>query len=155
MASSRHTRPINNRHWPQHHRPFGTKDFCRTDDVGRHVAWVREFEAAGFTHVTLIQAGADPQELFITCDRTPARSACANDPAVRIPRPPPRQLITNRRFKEPGQRKADGPLGLTVPVIAVGYGAQAFGDFRATLACAIALAAIAVASMATIRRTAA
>ena len=43
-------------------------------------------------------------------------------------------------------------VGLTVPVIAVGFGAQAFGDFRATLACAIALAVIAVASMATIRR---
>ncbi len=45
-------------------------------------------------------------------------------------------------------------VGLTVPVIAVGFGAQAFGDFRATLACAIALAVIAVASAATIRRTA-
>jgi MFS family permease len=46
-------------------------------------------------------------------------------------------------------------VGLTVPVIAVGFGAQAFGDFRATLACAIALAVIAVASMAIIRRPAA
>jgi MFS family permease len=46
-------------------------------------------------------------------------------------------------------------VGLTVPVIAVGFGAQAFGDFRATLACAIALAVIAVASMATIQRSAA
>jgi MFS family permease len=46
-------------------------------------------------------------------------------------------------------------VGLTVPVIAVGFGAQAFGDFRATLACAIALAVIAVASMAIIRRRAA
>jgi MFS family permease len=45
-------------------------------------------------------------------------------------------------------------VGLTVPVIAVGYGSQAFGDFRATLACAIALAAIAVASMVIIRRSA-
>jgi MFS family permease len=45
-------------------------------------------------------------------------------------------------------------VGLTVPVIAVGFGAQAFGDFRATLACAIALAVIALASMATIRRSA-
>jgi MFS family permease len=44
-------------------------------------------------------------------------------------------------------------VGLTVPVIAVGFGAQAFGDFRATLAVAIALAAIAVASMVTIRRS--
>ena len=46
-------------------------------------------------------------------------------------------------------------VGLTVPVIAVGYGAQAFGDFRATLACAIALAVIALGSMASIRRAAA
>jgi MFS family permease len=45
-------------------------------------------------------------------------------------------------------------VGLTVPVIGVGFGAQAFGDFRATLACAIALAAIALASMAIIRRSA-
>jgi MFS family permease len=46
-------------------------------------------------------------------------------------------------------------VGLTVPVIAVGYGSQAFGDFRAILGCAIALAATAVASMAVIRRAAA
>jgi MFS family permease len=46
-------------------------------------------------------------------------------------------------------------VGLTVPVIAVGFGSQAFGDFRATLGCAIALAAIALASMAVIRRSAA
>ena len=45
-------------------------------------------------------------------------------------------------------------VGLTMPVIAVGFGAQAFGDFRAILACAIALAAIALASMAVIRRSA-
>ena len=42
-----------------------------------------------------------------------------------------------------------------MPVIAVGFGAQVFGDFRATLACAVALAVIAVASMAVIRRPAA
>ncbi len=46
-------------------------------------------------------------------------------------------------------------VGLTLPVIAVGYGSQAFGDFRATLGCAILLAAIALASMAIIRRSAA
>jgi MFS family permease len=46
-------------------------------------------------------------------------------------------------------------VGLTIPVIAVGFGSQAFGDFRAILGCAIALAAIALASMAVIRRTAA
>jgi MFS family permease len=46
-------------------------------------------------------------------------------------------------------------IGLTVPVIAVGYGSQAFGDFRAVLGCAIALAAIALGSMVVIRRAAA
>ncbi len=46
-------------------------------------------------------------------------------------------------------------LGLVVPVMAVGFGSQAFGDFRATLGCAIVLAAIALASMAIIRRSAA
>jgi hypothetical protein len=45
-------------------------------------------------------------------------------------------------------------VGLTVPVIAVGFGAQAFGDFRATLGCAVTLAAIALVSMAIIRRSA-
>jgi len=44
-------------------------------------------------------------------------------------------------------------VGLTVPVIAVGFGSQAFGDFRATLGCAIALAAIALGSIAIIRRS--
>jgi MFS family permease len=44
-------------------------------------------------------------------------------------------------------------VGLTVPVIAVGFGSQAFGDFRATLGCAVALAAIVLVSMATIRRS--
>jgi hypothetical protein len=42
-----------------------------------------------------------------------------------------------------------------VPVIAVGFGSQAFGDFRAVLGCAIALATIALASMTVIRRSAA
>jgi MFS family permease len=44
-------------------------------------------------------------------------------------------------------------VGLTVPVIAVGFGSQAFGDFRAILGCAIALAAVALASMVVIRRS--
>ena len=44
-------------------------------------------------------------------------------------------------------------VGLTVPVIAVGFGSQAFGDFRATLGCAVALAALALVSMATIRHS--
>ncbi len=35
-------------------------------DVGRHVAGIREFEAAGFTHVALVQIGAGTQERFIT-----------------------------------------------------------------------------------------
>jgi MFS family permease len=43
-------------------------------------------------------------------------------------------------------------VGLTVPVIAVGFGSQAFGDFRATLVCAVALAAIVLVSVAIIRR---
>jgi G6PDH family F420-dependent oxidoreductase len=35
-------------------------------DVRRHVAGVREFEAAGFTHVALVQVGADSQEAFMS-----------------------------------------------------------------------------------------
>jgi G6PDH family F420-dependent oxidoreductase len=35
-------------------------------DVERHVAGIREFAAAGFTHVALVQIGADTQERFIT-----------------------------------------------------------------------------------------
>jgi G6PDH family F420-dependent oxidoreductase len=35
-------------------------------DIRRHVAGVREFEAAGFTHVALVQVGAQTQEQFIT-----------------------------------------------------------------------------------------
>jgi len=35
-------------------------------DVGRHVAGIREFEAAGFTHVALVQIGVGTQERFIT-----------------------------------------------------------------------------------------
>ena len=35
-------------------------------NVGRHVAGIRKFEAAGFTHVALVQVGADTQERFIT-----------------------------------------------------------------------------------------
>ena len=34
-------------------------------DVQRHVAGIREFEAAGFTHVALVQVGGDTQERFI------------------------------------------------------------------------------------------
>ncbi len=43
-------------------------------------------------------------------------------------------------------------LGLAVPVIAVGFGSQAFGSFRATLGCAVVLAAVALASIVVIRR---
>jgi G6PDH family F420-dependent oxidoreductase len=35
-------------------------------EVERHIAGVREFAAAGFTHVALVQIGADTQERFIT-----------------------------------------------------------------------------------------
>jgi hypothetical protein len=35
-------------------------------DVARHVAGIRQFEAAGFTHVALVQVGGDTQEQFIT-----------------------------------------------------------------------------------------
>jgi G6PDH family F420-dependent oxidoreductase len=35
-------------------------------DVDRHVAGINEFGAAGFTHVALIQVGADTQEQFIS-----------------------------------------------------------------------------------------
>jgi G6PDH family F420-dependent oxidoreductase len=34
-------------------------------DIRRHVAGIREFEAAGFTHVALVQVGADTQEQFM------------------------------------------------------------------------------------------
>jgi hypothetical protein len=34
-------------------------------DVQRHVAGIREFEDAGFTHIALVQVGADSQEEFI------------------------------------------------------------------------------------------
>jgi G6PDH family F420-dependent oxidoreductase len=35
-------------------------------DIRRHVAGVREYETAGFTHVALVQVGAQTQEQFIT-----------------------------------------------------------------------------------------
>ncbi len=34
-------------------------------DVARHVAGIREYEAAGFTHIALVQVGADTQEQFL------------------------------------------------------------------------------------------
>ena len=34
-------------------------------DVGRHIAGIREFETAGFTHVAVVQVGADTQEQFM------------------------------------------------------------------------------------------
>jgi G6PDH family F420-dependent oxidoreductase len=34
-------------------------------DLERHVAGIRQFEAAGFTHVALVQVGGDTQEQFI------------------------------------------------------------------------------------------
>ncbi len=35
-------------------------------DLDKHVAGIRQFESAGFTHVALIQVGGDTQEQFIT-----------------------------------------------------------------------------------------
>jgi hypothetical protein len=35
-------------------------------DLGRHVAGIRQFEAVGFTHVVLVQVGADTQQEFIS-----------------------------------------------------------------------------------------
>jgi G6PDH family F420-dependent oxidoreductase len=35
-------------------------------DLGRHLAGIRQFEAAGFTHLALVQVGADTQEQFIS-----------------------------------------------------------------------------------------
>jgi G6PDH family F420-dependent oxidoreductase len=35
-------------------------------DVQRQVAGIRAFEAAGFTHIALVQVGADSQEAFIS-----------------------------------------------------------------------------------------
>jgi hypothetical protein len=32
----------------------------------RHVAGIRQFEAAGFTHVALVRVGADTQQEFIS-----------------------------------------------------------------------------------------
>jgi len=34
-------------------------------DAGRHIAGIRQFEAAGFTHVAVVQVGAESQERFI------------------------------------------------------------------------------------------
>jgi hypothetical protein len=34
-------------------------------DLERHVGGIRQFEAAGFTHLALVQVGADTQEQFI------------------------------------------------------------------------------------------
>jgi hypothetical protein len=35
-------------------------------DVARHLAGIREFQAAGFTHIALVQVGADSQQDFIS-----------------------------------------------------------------------------------------
>jgi hypothetical protein len=34
-------------------------------DLEKHVAGIRQFESAGFTHIALIQVGGDSQEQFI------------------------------------------------------------------------------------------
>ena len=55
-------------------------------DAGRHAAGIREFEAAGFTHVALVQIGADTQERFIpSSGRTSARSSCCMTRAFAYP----------------------------------------------------------------------
>ena len=35
-------------------------------DLGRHLAGIGQFEAAGFTHLALVQVGGDTQEQFIS-----------------------------------------------------------------------------------------
>ena len=35
-------------------------------DVQRHVAGIRAFETAGFTHIALVQVGGDTQEQFVS-----------------------------------------------------------------------------------------
>jgi hypothetical protein len=35
-------------------------------DLGRHLAGIGRFEAAGFTHIALVQVGGDSQERFIS-----------------------------------------------------------------------------------------
>ena len=34
-------------------------------DVHTHIAGIREFETAGFTHVALVQVGGDTQQQFL------------------------------------------------------------------------------------------
>ena len=43
-----------------------TKQMPCGPDLDRHVAGIRDFEAAGFTHAALVQVGADTQEAFIS-----------------------------------------------------------------------------------------
>jgi G6PDH family F420-dependent oxidoreductase len=43
-----------------------TKQMPCGPDVQRHVTGIREFEAAGYTHIALVQVGADSQEAFIS-----------------------------------------------------------------------------------------
>lgn len=43
-----------------------TKQMPCGPEVERHVAGIRPFEAAGFTHIALVQVGADTQEAFIS-----------------------------------------------------------------------------------------
>src|SRR5437868_6839704 len=47
-------------------------------DVERHVAGIREFETAGFTHVASVQVGGDSQEQFISW------AAAQLSPALRV-----------------------------------------------------------------------
>src|SRR3981081_4297902 len=68
-------------------------------DVQRHIAGIREFEAAGYTHIALVQVGAGTQEEFISwaaAERVPALpSSCS------FPRNSERatELTTGRRSR--------------------------------------------------------
>jgi hypothetical protein len=59
-------------------------------DLQSHVAGIREFAAAGYTHVALVQIGADTQERFISWAATellPALRA-SDRPSGRLSHPP-------------------------------------------------------------------
>ena len=43
-----------------------TKQMPCGPELQRHVAGIRDFETAGFTHIALVQVGADTQEAFIS-----------------------------------------------------------------------------------------
>ena len=56
-------------------------------DVERHVAGIRQFETAGFTHLALVQVGGDSQEQFISWAATELMPALrTQQPAARTSR---------------------------------------------------------------------